>query len=95
MKRAGGGFELLLVLESGAGRRERVTLAVPRSVAATEDAAVSYLVRWLGRSGAGLAAKVRVRRERNGELTDAPRLRQLLLDADLSGAAETEADGPA
>ncbi|MFA7460568.1 MAG: hypothetical protein WCY60_06130 [Trueperaceae bacterium] len=93
VKRAGAGYELLLVLESDAGRRERVTLSVPKSVAATDTAAVAYLVRWLRSSGAGLAAKVRVRRERSGELSDAPQLRQQLLDADLSSGAGTAVGG--
>ncbi len=88
VKRAGAGFGLLLVLESGAGGRERVTLAVPPSVAASEAAAVEYLVRWLTAGGYGLASLVRVRRERGGQLADAPELRRLL----LSGVAAAEAD---
>ena len=45
VKRVGAGFELLLVLESAAGRREQVTLNAPSSVAGSESAAVEYLAR--------------------------------------------------
>ncbi len=83
IKRQGGGFELLLVLESAAGRRERVTLQAPPTVAANERAAVAFLLRWLRGRGAGLARLVRVRREVNGELQDAPELREALLAAGL------------
>ncbi len=89
VKRVGAGFELLLVLESAAGRRERVTLNAPSSVAGSESAAVEYLARWLLGRGGVPARRVRVRRERGGELHDAPELLQLLL-AKLGADGRTE-----
>ena len=91
VKRKGGGYELLLVLESAAGRRERVTLTAPPAVATSERAAVEYLVRWARGRGIVLADMLRVRREAGGELTDVPELRQLLLNAKLG---EHPADTP-
>lgn len=90
VKRRGGGFELLLVLESTAGRRERVTVIVPPAVGGSERAAVEYLIRWARGRGIRLADLVRVRREAGGELTDAPELRRLLLEARLEGSASDE-----
>lgn len=80
VKRTGAGYELLLVLESDAGARERVSLTAPPSVAATDAAAVGFVVRWLNGRGFGLAQLVRVRVEKSGQLTDAPALRQALVD---------------
>ena len=79
VKRTGAGYELLLVLESGAGARERVTLTAPPSVAASEPAAGRFVVRWLNGRGYGLADLVRVRVDKGGQLRDAPELRQLIL----------------
>lgn|SRR5690554_767285 len=92
VKRAGAGYELLIVLESAAGRRERVTVNAPASVARTERGAVEYLARWLRGRGAGPARLVRVRCERGGELKDAPELRDRLLEilADAGAAGEPE-----
>lgn len=81
VKRTGASYELLLVMESAAGARQRVTLTAPPAVATSERAATQYLVRWLRGRGATLADKVRVRRQRGDALTEAPELRQLLLDA--------------
>lgn len=92
LKRTGAGFELLLVLESGAGRRERVTLTAPPAVARNERAAIGYLIRWLRNRGATLAGLVRVRREAGGELVDAPELRGLLLEAQLGENGEQDVD---
>lgn len=83
IKRVGAGYELLLVLESAAGRRERVTLAAPPAVASNEKGALEFLLRWLRVRGATLARLVRVRREVGGELVDAPDLRERLLSAGL------------
>ena len=92
IKRVGAGYELLLVLESAAGRRERVTITAPPAVASNERAALGYLIRWLRSNGASLARLVRVRREVGGELSDAPELRELLLGAGL-GDDEDGEDG--
>lgn len=85
-----GGLELLLVLESEAGDRERVTLQPPRaggggprlSEAAgqgdAEQMAIEHLARWLERRGCSLSPRLRVRRERGGSLADAPALRKAL-----------------
>lgn len=93
LKRKRGGYELLLVLESAAGARQRVTVSVPPTVATSEQAAMAYLVRWLRGRGAGLAGMLRVRREVAGELEDAPELRQALLEARL-GDANDDIDEP-
>lgn len=90
-----GGLELLLVLESEAGDRQRVTLQPPRAAAsgaaaggeagkggsAAELMAVDHVARWLVRHGNSLAPRLRVRRERGSALTDAPALRDLLRSA--------------
>lgn len=87
-----GGLELLLVLESVAGVRERVTLQPPRPeaggaaarVGATgggseaELMATEHVARWLVGRGYSLAPRLRVRRESGGALTDAPALREAL-----------------
>lgn len=86
VRRRGGGTELLLVLESEAGARQRVTLQAPPS--ADELAAIAFLARWLDRSGAAPAPRLRVRRERGGELADAPELRSALL-RELAGEGES------
>jgi hypothetical protein len=92
VKRSGGGFDLLLVLESPAGARERVTVAVPATAAADELAAVAYLVRWMQLHGAGLAELVRVRRDSGHDLIDAPDLRRALLNG-LAAAGGERDDG--
>lgn len=89
VKRSGGGFDLLLVLESPAGARERVSVSVPATAATDELAAVAYLVQWMQSHGAGLAQLVRVRRDSGGDLIDAPDLRRALLD----GLAERGSEG--
>ncbi len=91
VERRGGGFELLLVLESEAGARERVTLTAPPALATDERAAVTFAIRWLLGRGGGLARLVRVRRSRAGKLEDAPELRQLVLDLVAAFDREDEA----
>lgn len=81
LKRKGGGYEFLLVLEDAAGARERVTYNVPPALATNEEAATRSLGRWLSARGARSASKLRVRREVGGELTDAGQLREVLLAA--------------
>ena len=74
-------MELLLVLESEAGSRERVTLQPPRPVSGGGDAeamATLHVARWLVRHGYSLAPRLRVRRDRGGALADAPELREAL-----------------
>lgn len=90
MKRAGGGFELLMVLETAAGARQRVTVTAPPTIARDEQGAVRYLANWLTARGARSAKMLRVRVERGGQLVDDPSLKALLLAA-LAGPDEEEA----
>lgn len=94
VKRSGGGHELILVLESPAGARERVTVAVPATAASDELAAVAYLVRWMRANGARLARRVRVRRDTGEDLIDAPDLRRALLDGLAASEEPPEGDWP-
>ncbi len=81
-----GGLELLLVLESEAGDRQRVTLQPPSTkdgsaAGGGDDAelmATEHVARWLVRRGYSLAPRLRVRRESGGVLADAPALRVAL-----------------
>ncbi len=77
----GGRVELLLVLESEAGARERVTLTSPTPgvSGAAELAAARFLARWLWQQDGELARLVRVRRHRGGDLEDAAEVRDELL----------------
>lgn len=81
VKRAGGGFEFLLVLENAAGARERVTFTAPPTLAATEMEALRRLAAWLAARGARPATKLRVRRESAAGLEEAPELKSALLRA--------------
>jgi len=76
-----GRLEVLLVLESEAGARERVSLTAPTPGVgqAAELAAARFVARWLAGRGAGPAALVRVRRHRADALEDAPAVRDELL----------------
>lgn len=85
IERASGAFTLLLVLESAAGSRERVTLSAP---GVDEHAAVAFLASYLRQNGLRLARQLRVRRRRAGELVDAPDLVARLQAA--IGAVEVE-----
>lgn len=78
VKRRAGRVELLLVLESPSGYRERRTVATP---ATDELAAIAYLARYLAQDGSRLHPRLRVRRESGGELVDAPALKAALLTA--------------
>ena len=60
LRRKGGVFEVLLVLESPAGGRQRVTLTAPPGGA---EAAVDFVARYLEREGAGLTKRPRLRLE--------------------------------
>jgi len=71
LARKGSGFELMLVLESVSGSRERVKLP---TAAAEEGAAINFLLAYLRQNGYGLAPRLRVRRDRGGTLSDAPEL---------------------
>lgn len=76
-----GRFEVLLVLESEAGARERVVLTAPTPGVGTaaQLGAGRFVARWLAQRGAGPAAFVRVRRHRGDLLEDAPAVRDELL----------------
>lgn len=71
IRRASGVHHLLLVFESRAGSRERVTLTAPRG---DEASAIDFLARYLAQSGARLAARPRVRVQTGSGLIDAPHL---------------------
>ncbi len=76
-----GRLRALLVLESEAGARERVTLEPPTPGlgAEAELAAARYVARWLWQGGGGTAKLLRVRRERGGRLEEATAARAELL----------------
>lgn len=85
VKRRAGRIELLLVLESSSGNRERRSVATP----ATDDlGAMRYLARYLAQDGSRPHPRLRVRREQGAALEDAPELKAALLAA---FAAEAEA----
>lgn len=71
VRRGAGTYELRLVLESAAGSRERVTLSAP---AADEAAALRFLLGYLRQNGLAISKNARVRRDRGGDLHDAPEL---------------------
>lgn len=71
-----GRVTLLLVLEAPSGARTRVTLQAPKG---DEEGAMRYLARYLEREGLAPSARLRVRRERGGSLSDAPDLRDVLV----------------
>lgn len=77
----GGRLEVLLVLESEAGARERVTLLTPSAGvgAPARLAAARFVARWLAQRGGGLAQLVRVRFESRGESKDDPAARVELI----------------
>ena len=75
VRRGAGVFELLLVLESASGSRERVTLSEP---AQDEGGAMRFLASYLRQEGLTIARRARVRRRRGEELVDAPELLERL-----------------
>jgi hypothetical protein len=77
----GGRLEVLLVLESEAGGRERVRLLAPGAGvgSAAEVAAARFVARWLWHRGGGPAHLLRVRANRGAELADAPAAREALV----------------
>jgi len=81
IERKSGVYELLLVLESVAGSRERVSLPTP---ARDEAGALDYLLAYLRQNGYDLARKLRVRRNDGGGLVDAPELVERLRAADAA-----------
>lgn len=78
LRRQAGRATLLLVLEAPSGARTRVTIQTPEG---DEEGAMRYLARYLKREGMSLSARLRVRRERGGALSDAPELRDVLVRA--------------
>jgi hypothetical protein len=76
VRRRAGRIELLMVLESPAGDRERETLQAPTS--SPEDA-VRFAGTQLARRGIVASGRLRLRVERGGGLVDDARLRDLLL----------------
>jgi hypothetical protein len=81
LRPSSGRLQALIVLESEAGARERVTLSSPTSGvdAAAELAAARYVARWLWNRGGTTAGLVRVRRERGAALEEAREARGELL----------------
>lgn len=84
VKRRAGRVELLLVLESPSGSRQRRTVTTP---ATDEHAAIVYLARYLAQDGSRPHPRLRVRRDVGGELVDAPALKSALLEALADEAA--------
>ncbi len=82
LKRQAGVYQVLLVLESAAGRRERVNLTAPSG---DERATVDFVARYLLQRGASLAARPRLRVETGDGLSDAPLLLERLVTAVTSG----------
>lgn len=73
-----GRVTLLLVLEAPSGARTRATLQAPEG---DEEGAMRFLARYLEREDLAPSARLRVRRERGGSLSDAPELRDALVRA--------------
>lgn len=72
LRPVGGVFQVLMVFESSAGKRERVTLSAPPGDATS---AVDFVARYLEQQGAALAKRPRLRVESAaGSLRDAPEL---------------------
>ncbi|HKI57155.1 MAG TPA: hypothetical protein VKB31_08395 [Trueperaceae bacterium] len=84
VRRRGGRVELLVVLETPAGERQRETLLAPTS---SPEEAVRYAAVQLARRGLGAATRLRLRRDLGGTLVDDPQLKQAFLRA-MAAAAE-------
>lgn len=78
LRRVAGRIELLLVLESPSGSRERERLRTP---AATPSEAVRFAAVHLARRGVRPARRVRLRVDRGGALADDVALRDAFLEA--------------
>jgi len=76
VRRRAGRIELLMVLESPAGDRERETLQTPTG---SPEEAVRFAGIHLARRGIAASDRLRLRVERGGGLVDDSRLRALLL----------------
>jgi len=83
VKRAAGAYELLLVLESAAGSRERVNLTAPGQ---DEGAAMRFLAAYLRQEGLGISRRARVRRHRGQGLEEAPDLLERLRSISGTGS---------
>jgi len=81
LRPSAGRLQALVVLESEAGARERVTLSPPTAGIgpAAELAAARYVAKWLWSNGGRTADLVRVRRERGDALEEAREARSELL----------------
>ena len=73
-----GVYQLLLVLESPAGYRQRVTLTAP---AGDAEAAVDFVARYLEQQGVGLTKRPRLRVDTAGNSRDDPALLARLIAA--------------
>jgi len=76
VRRRAGRIELLMVLESPAGDRERETLQAPTG---SPEEAVRFAGVHLARRGIVASGRLRLRVERRGDLVDDARLRALLV----------------
>lgn len=81
--RRSGRVELLVVLETPAGERQRETLLAPTAV---PEEAVRYAAVQLGRRGLHAGERLRVRREQGGTLVDDAVLKRAFLDAFLDAS---------
>ncbi len=78
VRRRGGRVELLVMLETPSGERQRETLLAPT---ASPDQAMHYAARQLARRGLRLGPRLRVRREQGSSLVDDPGLKRAFLGA--------------
>ncbi len=88
VRRRAGRIEVLMVLESPAGGRQRETLQTPTS---SPEAAVRFTATHLSRRGIVASDRLRLRIERGGDLVDDAPLRELLV---ATLAREAPDDGP-
>jgi hypothetical protein len=85
VRRRAGRVEVLMVLESPAGDRERETMQAP--TASPEDA-VRFAGVHLARRGIVASNRLRLRIERGGDLVDDAHLREVLVAALTQGHVE-------
>lgn len=89
VERRGGRVELLVVLETPAGERQRERLLAPTAV---PEEAMRYAAVQLGRRGLRAGSRLRVRREQSGTLVDDPALKRAFLEAWAADAADDAGD---
>lgn len=86
VQRRGSRVELLVVLESPAGERQRERLVAPTADA---EEAVRFAAVQLARRGLRVGQRLRVRRERGGKLIEEPALKRVFLDTMVAEEEES------